>query len=100
MLALNVRHPRDFRGDLAAQIGAARLGEQRLDADIAEFGGATLAAPWRRCWTPRNATRARSSRAGGTASTRARACSMTTVTAPTNIAVRATRHHAGQRRYR
>ncbi len=30
MLALNVRHPRDFRGDLAAQIGAARLGEQRL----------------------------------------------------------------------
>jgi len=30
MLALNVRHPRDFRGDLAAQIGAAKLGEQRL----------------------------------------------------------------------
>ena len=39
MLALNVRHPRDFRGDLAAQIGAARLGEQRLTAVIAEFGG-------------------------------------------------------------
>ncbi len=44
MLALNVRHPRDFLGDLAAQIGAARLGEQRLNAVIAEFGGATLAA--------------------------------------------------------
>ena len=42
MLALNVRHPRDFRGDLAAQIGAARLGEQRLTAVIAEFGAPTL----------------------------------------------------------
>ncbi len=42
MLALNVRHPRDFRGDLAAQIGAARLGEQRLRAVIAEVGGAAL----------------------------------------------------------
>ena len=42
MLALNVRHPRDFRGDLAAQIGAARLGEQRLGSVIGEFGGAVL----------------------------------------------------------
>ena len=42
MLALNVRHPRDFRGDLAAQIGSARLGEQRLNAVIAEFGTDTL----------------------------------------------------------
>ncbi len=42
MLALNVRHPRDFRGDLAAQIGAARLGESRLQAVIAEVGGAGL----------------------------------------------------------
>ncbi len=38
MLALNVRHPRDFRGDLAAQIGAARLGEQRLASVIQEVG--------------------------------------------------------------
>lgn len=44
MLALNVRHPRDFRGDLAAQIGSARLGEQRLNAVIAAFGTETLAA--------------------------------------------------------
>src|SRR6201996_2826151 len=44
MLALNVRHPRDFRGDLAAQIGSARLGEQRLAAVIGEFGADTLAA--------------------------------------------------------
>ncbi|HVZ08842.1 hydantoinase B/oxoprolinase family protein [Rhodopila sp.] len=44
MLALNVRHPRDFRGDLAAQIGSARLGEVRLSSVIAEFGAATLSA--------------------------------------------------------
>src|SRR5690242_2340094 len=43
MLALNVRHPRDFRGDLAAQIGAARLGEMRLATVIHEFGAETLA---------------------------------------------------------
>ncbi len=42
MLALNVRHPRDFLGDLAAQIGAARLGERRLAAVIAEHGHAVL----------------------------------------------------------
>ena len=42
LLALNVRHPRDFRGDLAAQIGAARLGEQRLAAVIADLGPAVL----------------------------------------------------------
>jgi N-methylhydantoinase B len=44
MLALNVRHPRDFRGDLAAQIGSARLGEQRLSFVIDEFGAETLTA--------------------------------------------------------
>ena len=44
LLALNVRHPRDFRGDLAAMIGAARLGEKRLAAVLAEFGAATLLA--------------------------------------------------------
>ena len=42
MLALNVRHPRDFRGDLAAQIGAARLGKSRLLAVIAEIGASPL----------------------------------------------------------
>ena len=30
MLALNIRNPRDFRGDLAAMVGAAHLGERRL----------------------------------------------------------------------
>lgn len=42
MLAANVRHPRDFLGDLAAMIGSAQLGARRLDALIAELGGATL----------------------------------------------------------
>jgi N-methylhydantoinase B len=44
MLALNVRHPRDFRGDLAAQIGAARLGERRLAEVTRAFGAETLTA--------------------------------------------------------
>ena len=40
LLVLNVRHPRDFRGDLAAMIGSARVGERRLQALLAEFGSA------------------------------------------------------------
>ncbi|MEM7408254.1 MAG: hydantoinase B/oxoprolinase family protein [Pseudomonadota bacterium] len=42
MLAANVRHPRDFRGDLAAQIGSVHLGERRLHALVDEFGGPTV----------------------------------------------------------
>ncbi len=38
MLATNVRHPRDFRGDLAAMIGSARVGERRLLALLEEYG--------------------------------------------------------------
>ncbi|MDP6706577.1 MAG: hydantoinase B/oxoprolinase family protein [Alphaproteobacteria bacterium] len=38
MLWVNVRHPRDFQGDLAAQIGSVRLGERRLLDLMAEFG--------------------------------------------------------------
>jgi len=41
MIVLNVRHPRDFRGDLAAMIGSARVGERRLRELLAEFGSAT-----------------------------------------------------------
>ncbi len=45
VLALNVRHPRDFRGDLQAMIGSARVGERRLLALAGEFGwDTTLAA--------------------------------------------------------
>jgi N-methylhydantoinase B len=38
MIATNVRHPRDFRGDLAAMIGSAHVGERRLLALASEFG--------------------------------------------------------------
>ncbi len=40
--ALNVRNPRDFRGDLAAMVGAARLGERRMKRLFDEFGGPTV----------------------------------------------------------
>src|SRR5438445_53310 len=38
MIATNVRHPRDFRGDLAAMIGSAHVGERTLVALAAELG--------------------------------------------------------------
>ncbi len=44
LLVLNVRHPRDFRGDLAAMIGSARVGERRLKALLEEFGSETTHA--------------------------------------------------------
>jgi len=44
MIVLNVRHPRDFRGDLAAMIGSARIGERRLQKLLGEFGSATAHA--------------------------------------------------------
>lgn len=44
MIVLNVRHPREFRGDLAAMIGSARVGERRLQALLAELGPATTHA--------------------------------------------------------
>jgi N-methylhydantoinase B len=44
MLAANTRNARDFRGDLAAMVGAARLGEARLSAVLAEFGEVELCA--------------------------------------------------------
>lgn len=50
MLAANTRLPRDFRGDMAASVGAARLGERRLleafrrhgAAEVIESAGAIL----------------------------------------------------------
>jgi N-methylhydantoinase B len=44
MLATNVRHPRDFRGDLAAMIGSAHVGERRMLALASEFGWPTADA--------------------------------------------------------
>jgi N-methylhydantoinase B len=41
MIATNVRHPRDFQGDLAAMIGSARVGERRLLALLDEYGAPT-----------------------------------------------------------
>ena len=38
LLALNIRNPREFRGDLAAMLGAAHLGERRVSRLLAEFG--------------------------------------------------------------
>ena len=44
MIVLNVRHPRDFRGDLAAMIGSARIGERRMNELVTELGPATTHA--------------------------------------------------------
>src|SRR3954452_8114649 len=44
MIATNVRHPRDFRGDLAAMIGSAHVGERRFLALANEFGWETTQA--------------------------------------------------------
>ena len=44
MLALNTRINRDFRGDLAAMLGAAKLGANRLDDLLAQHGGDGLMA--------------------------------------------------------
>jgi N-methylhydantoinase B len=44
MLALNTRIARDFRGDLMAMWGAARLGAKRVEALLAEHGAPKLAA--------------------------------------------------------
>ena len=42
LLAANVRRPRDFRGDLAAMVGAAHLGERRLTQLLSDTGSATV----------------------------------------------------------
>ena len=44
LLALNIRNPREFRGDLAAMLGAAHLGERRVSRLLAEFGAVVVEA--------------------------------------------------------
>jgi N-methylhydantoinase B len=44
MLALNVRNPHDFRGDLFAMIGAAHLGERRMQKLFAELSALIVEA--------------------------------------------------------
>jgi N-methylhydantoinase B len=47
-LKTNVRHARDFEGDLMAQIGSAKLAERRLHALETEFGSELILASIRR----------------------------------------------------
>ncbi|ONG55986.1 5-oxoprolinase [Pseudoroseomonas deserti] len=42
MLAANTRLPRDFRGDMLASVGAARLGEKRLQEAFSRHGAAEV----------------------------------------------------------
>ena len=51
MLALNVRNPREFRGDLAAMLGAAHLGERRVAKLFSEFGAVSSKPRSRPFWT-------------------------------------------------
>lgn len=44
MIATNVRHPRDFLGDLRAMLGSARVGERRLLRLVEEYGLPTVLA--------------------------------------------------------
>lgn len=44
MLAANTRLPRDFRGDMLASVGAARLGEKRLTETFARHGADQVSA--------------------------------------------------------
>ncbi len=90
LLALNIRNPRDFRGDLAAMLGAAHLGERRLSQAVhrvrcAGGGGRGRGDP--RCQP--SSRPAPWSRPGRTASSTARRFSMTTATAATDIRIAA-----------
>ena len=44
MIATNVRHPRDFLGDLRAMLGSARVGERRLLKLVDDYGIDTATA--------------------------------------------------------
>lgn len=44
LLALNTRNGRDFRGDLAAMVGAANLGERRIVKLLDDLGAETVVA--------------------------------------------------------
>jgi N-methylhydantoinase B len=86
MIALNIRNPRDFRGDLAAMVGAAHLGERRLTKLFTEFDAATVAQAIEDIWTRPSSRPAPSSQAGRTASSTARRCSTTTAMAAATFA--------------
>src|SRR3981189_2432669 len=56
LLALNIRNPREFRGDLAAMVGAAHLGERRLSRLFAEFSAPVVEAAGETNFEPAEAT--------------------------------------------
>jgi len=44
MIATNVRHPSDFKGDLSAMIGSAHVGARRIEQLVEEYGIDTIMA--------------------------------------------------------
>jgi N-methylhydantoinase B len=80
MIASNVRRAHDFRGDLAAMIGSAHVGERRLLALAAEFGWTTAHAAIETVLNSAERLPAPSSPNGTTASIMARRC-LTTMAA-------------------
>ena len=96
MIATNVRHPRDFRGDLAAMIGSAHVGERRFLALAKEFGWETTHRGDRGRARRRRAPDARGYRANGrTGSISARHCStMTGAATRTSISAPRSRNRA------
>ena len=82
LLALNVRNPREFRGDLAAMLGAAHLGERRVVEAVRRVRRAGPSRPRsRRFSMPPSSRPAPWSRPGRTACSTARRFSMTTAMA-------------------
>ena len=84
MVATNVRHPRDFLGDLRAMMGSARIGERRLLKLVDDYGLETvLEAVGEILDGAERQSRASASAAGRTGSSGARRSSTTTATAST-----------------
>jgi N-methylhydantoinase B len=81
LLALNIRNPREFRGDLAAMLGAAHLGERRLSRLFAEFGAPVVEAAMERSWMRPSSRPVPWFRPGRTACSSARLFSTTTAMA-------------------
>ncbi len=91
MIATNVRHPRDFRGDLAAMIGSAHVGERRFLALANEFGWETTHEAIEAVLDgAERQTRAVIAAMAGRRLFRARRCSTMTAAATSDIHIRAT----------
>ena len=90
LLALNIRNPREFRGDLAAMLGAAHLGERRAVEIVQPNSARRWSKPRSRRSSMRRSSRpAPWSRPGRTAcSTARRFSTMTAMAAPTSASPR------------